>query len=402
MKVLFEDILKAREKLKAIIKDTEVEMSHSASEKWGAEIYFKYENLQRTGSFKIRGAYNKISNLSEAEKKRGVVASSAGNHAQGVALSGKLAGVKTTIVMPETASLNKISATKGYGATVILHGEIYDDAYAHARELEKSQGLTFVHPYEDPLVIAGQGTIGIEILEKIPDLDLIAIPIGGGGLISGIATAIKHLRPQCKIIGVQSVQAPGMNQMFHKQTVASPAKRISTIADGIAIKNPSALMYESFISKLVDEVVTVTDDEIAEAIVYLMERAKTVTEGSGAVAMAAMMNRKFPLAKKNCILLCGGNIDLNIIAKVIERGQIQRGRLAQISVVVDDLPGNLNRLTKAIADEKANVLEVHHDRVGQGLYLRETRIDFNLETTSREHVEKIKEALRKSGGRILE
>ena len=402
MKVLFEDILKAREKLKTIIKDTEVEMSHSASEKWGAEIYFKYENLQRTGSFKIRGAYNKISNLSDAEKKRGVVASSAGNHAQGVALSGKLAGVKTTIVMPETASLNKISATKGYGATVILHGEIYDDAYAHARELEKSQGLTFVHPYEDPLVIAGQGTIGIEILEKIPDLDLIAIPIGGGGLISGIATAIKHLRPQCKIIGVQSIQAPGMSQLFHKQATSALAKKISTIADGIAIKNPSAVMYESFISQLVDEVVTVTDDEIAEAIVYLMERAKTVTEGSGAAAMAAMMNRKFPLAKKNCILLCGGNIDLNIIAKVIERGQIQRGRLAQISVVVDDLPGNLNRLTKAIADEKANVLEVHHDRVGQGLYLRETRIDFNLETTSREHVEKIKEALRKAGGRILE
>ncbi len=402
MKVLFEDILKAREKLKTIIKDTEVEMSHSASEKWGADIYFKYENLQRTGSFKIRGAYNKIANLSEAEKKRGVVASSAGNHAQGVALSGKLAGVKTTIVMPETASLNKISATKGYGAEVILHGEIYDDAYAHARELEKSQGLTFVHPYEDPLVIAGQGTIGIEILEKIPDLDLIAIPIGGGGLISGIATAIKHLRPQCKIIGVQSAQAPSMSQLFHKQTITAQAKRISTIADGIAIKNPSPAMYENFISKLVDDVVTVTDDEIAEAIVYLLERAKTVTEGSGAAAMAAMMNRKFPLLKKNCILLCGGNIDLNIIAKVIERGQIQRGRLAQISVVVDDLPGNLNRLTKAIADEKANVLEVHHDRVGQGLYLRETRIDFNLETTSREHVEKIKEALRKAGGRILE
>ncbi len=403
MKVTFEDILKARETLKSVIKETEVELSHSASEKWGAPVYFKYENLQRTGSFKIRGAYNKIANLSEAEKKRGVVASSAGNHAQGVALSGKLAGVKTTIVMPETASLNKISATKGYGAEVILHGEIYDDAYAHAKELEKSKGFTFVHPFEDPLVIAGQGTIGIEILEKIPDLDLIVIPIGGGGLISGIATAIKHLRPQCKIIGVQSAQAPGMNQLFHHQTVTLQTKRISTIADGIAIKNPSAGMYENFISKLVDEVVTVTDDEIAEAIVYLLERAKTVTEGSGAAAMAAMMNRKFPLSKgKNCILLCGGNIDLNIIAKVIERGQIQRGRLAQISVIVDDLPGNLNRLTKAIADEKANVLEVHHDRVGQGLYLRETRIDFNLETTSREHVEKIKEALTKAGGRILE
>jgi threonine dehydratase len=402
MKVTFADIVKARENLKSIIKETEVELSHSASEKWGAPIYFKYENLQRTGSFKIRGAYNKILSLSEAEKKRGVVASSAGNHAQGVALSAKLAGVKATIVMPENASLNKISATRGYGAEVVLKGEIYDDAYEHARELEKSQGFAFVHPYEDEKVIAGQGTIGIEILERIPDLDLIAIPIGGGGLISGIATAIKHLRPQCKIIGVQSAQAPGMKELFNHQPISHTTKRISTIADGIAIKRPSPAMYENFISKLVDEVVTVSDDEIAEAIVYLIERAKTVTEGSGAAAMAAMMNRKFKLAAKNCILLCGGNIDLNIIAKVIERGQIQRGRLAQISVVVDDLPGNLSRLTKVIADEKANVLEVHHDRVGQGLYLRETRIDFTLETISREHVEKIKEALKRIGGRILE
>lgn len=401
MKLTFEDILKARELISSVINKTEMEQSFSASEKLGAQIFLKYENLQRTGSFKLRGAYNKIASLSEAEKKRGVVASSAGNHAQGVALSAKLAGVKATIVMPESASLNKISATKGYGADVILKGEIYDDAYEHARNLEKSYGFTFVHPYEDPLILAGQGTIGIEVLERVPDLDMIIIPIGGGGLISGIAAAVKHLRPQCKIIGVQSAQAPGMNSLFHHQPVPA-TKRIATIADGIAIKNPSRVMYEEFISKLVDDVVMVSDDEIAQAIVYLMERAKAVTEGSGAAAMAAALTKKVALGAKTCILLSGGNIDLNIIAKVIERGQIQRGRLAAISVVVDDLPGNLNRLTKVIADEKANILEVHHDRVETGLYLRETRIDFVLETSSLDHVAKIKEALKAVGGKILE
>lgn len=401
VKISFEDIQKAHEKLKGILKSTDTEISHSASEKLGSQIYFKYENLQRTGSFKIRGAYNKISNLSAAEQARGVVASSAGNHAQGVALSAKLAGVKATIVMPETASLNKVSATRGYGAEVVLKGEIYDEAYEHARQLEKAYGFTFVHPYQDPLVIAGQGTVGIEVLEKIPDLDLIVVPIGGGGLISGVATAIKHLRPQCRVVGVQSAQAPGMNQLFHKLNI-SAQKKISTIADGIAIKQPSQEMYDNYISKMVDDVVTVTDDEIAEAIVYLMERAKIVTEGSGAAAFAATLRKKISLPAKTCIVVSGGNIDLNIIAKVIERGQIQRGRLAQISVVVDDLPGNLNKLTKAIADQQANVLEVHHDRVEQGLYLRETRIDFVLETTSMDHLLKIKDALRAVGGRILE
>lgn len=402
MKISFEDILKAQEILKKVIKSTDLEYSHSASDKLGADIYFKFENLQRTGSFKIRGAYNKIFNLSEAQKKNGVVASSAGNHAQGVALSARLAGVKATIVMPESAPLNKVSATRGYGAEVILKGEIYDEAFEHAKQLEKAYGYTFVHPYEDPHVIAGQGTIGIEILEKIPDLDMLVIPIGGGGLISGVATAVKHLRPDCKIIGVQSAQAPGIYNLFHDKPVVAPVKRISTIADGIAIKHPSKTMYDSFISHLVDEIVTVTDDELAEAIVYLLERAKTVTEGSGASGMAALLNKKVEIGKKTCVLLSGGNIDLNIVSKVIERGQIQRGRLAQISVVVDDLPGSLSKLTKTMADQKANILEVHHDRVEHDLYLRETRIDFVLETTSLDHIERIKQALEAAGARIIE
>lgn len=400
MKVTLEDIRKARENLKNISKNTEIDLSTSAGRLVGCEVYLKFENTQRTGSFKIRGAYNKILNLTSEEKKRGVVASSAGNHAQGVALSAALAGVQATIVMPENASLTKVNATRGYGANVILQGEIYDDAYEHARFLEKDRELVFVHPYEDPHIIAGQGTIGLELHERLPELDSVVIPIGGGGLISGIASALRALNPKIKIYGVQSDQAPGMSQLFHKQN-PDAKKRISTIADGIAIKNPSKVIYENFISRYVDEVVTVTDDELAEAIVFLLERAKTMTEGSGAAAMAAVMNRKLALGQKSCVILSGGNVDLNIISKIIEKGQTKRGRLAELSVVVDDLPGNLSRLTKAIADQKANILEVHHDRISQGLFLRETRIDFVLETSSPEHIQKIKEALMAAGGKIL-
>ncbi len=401
MKISFEDIKKARETIKDIISTTELSHSISASKLLGSEVFFKFENTQRTGSFKFRGAFNKISNLTAEEKARGVVASSAGNHAQGVALSATLAGVKSTIVMPVNCSISKASATRSYGADVVLKGEIYDEAYEHAQSLEKQFGYTFVHPYQDPFVIAGQGTIGLEILEKIPDLDCVIVPIGGGGLISGVALAVKSINPKCRVIGVQSDRSPGMACLYNKQTVDQAKKRAATIADGIAIKNPSALMYESFISKYVDEVVTVSDDEIAEAIVFLMERTKTVAEGSGAAAMAAAMHRGLNLGKKCCVIISGGNIDLNIVSKIIDRGQILRGRLCELSVIVDDLPGNLSRLTGAIAAEKANVLEVRHDRVSQGLSLRETRIDFTLETSSIEHVERIKRALEATGAKII-
>lgn len=396
-----EDIQRAKKVLEKIIHSTSFEYSVSASQKMGSDIFFKFENMQRTGSFKIRGAFNKIISLSESEKAKGVVASSAGNHAQGVALSASLAKVKAKIVMPESASLNKISATRAYGAEVILKGEIYDDAYEYARELEKQEGLVFVHPYEDPFVIAGQGTIALEIFEAKKDLDSIVVPIGGGGLISGIALTMKSLNPKIKIYGVQSAQAPGMSQLFHHQKYEPIKKRISTIADGIAVKKPSPIMYENFIAKYVDEVVTVTDDEIAEAIVFLLERTKALVEGSGAVTVAAALNNKLKLGKSSCLVLSGGNIDLNIIAKVIERGQLKRGRLVELSVIVDDLPGTLHRLTKAIADTRANILEVHHDRISQGLFLRETRVDFVLETTSLDHIDKIKLALVEAGAKIL-
>lgn len=402
MKLTFADIQKAAEHLKSIAHRTETAHSVSASQTVGTEIYFKFENTQRTGSFKIRGAANKISQLTAAEKRQGIVASSAGNHAQGVALSASLAGVKATIVMPETAALNKVNATKAYGAEVILQGEVYDQAYEYARNLAKEKGYVFVHPYEDPLVIAGQGTIGLEMFEVTPNLNDIIVPVGGGGLISGVAIAMKHLNPKCRVIGVQSDQAPGMAQLFAHNSPNIPKGRISTIADGIAIKVPSQSMYDNFISKYVDEIVTVSEDEIAEALTFLLERIKTVTEGSGAAAWAAIMSHKVKVGPKVGVILSGGNIDLNIVSKVIERGQIKRGRLVQLSVIVDDLPGNLNRLTQAIALEKANVLEVHHDRINQGLFLRETRVDFVLETTSIEHIAKIKKALAAAGGKVIE
>lgn len=398
--VSLSEIQQAYELIKPNIKRTEIDESLSASRIAGSKVYYKFENEQITGSFKLRGALNKIAHLTEAEKKAGVVASSAGNHAQGVAYSATRSGVKSTIVMPRNAALVKVSATREYGANVILHGDIYDDAYEKARILEKEHGFIFVPPYEDERIIAGQGTIGLELLESIPDLDSIVVPIGGGGLISGIATAVKALNPKCKIFGVQSTQAPGMERLFHHQDQADAKKRISTIADGIAIKKPSQLMYDSFISKLVDDVVTVSDDEISEAIVFLIERAKAVTEGSGAVGVAAVLNQKLKLGAKTCVILSGGNIDLNTISQVVNRGLIRKGRLVELAVVVDDIPGTLSKLTQAIADLGANVLEVNHDRVSQGLNLRETRIEFVLETTGQDHVEQVRDALKKLGARF--
>lgn len=368
----------------------------------GTELYFKFENEQYTGSFKIRGALNKMNSLTDEERKRGVVASSAGNHAQGVALAAKELGVSAHIVMPVTAPIVKINATKSYGANVILHGDVYDEAYARAKELESEKGFTFVHAYQDPYVIAGQGTIGLEIFEDLPDLDSVVIPIGGGGLISGVATALKALKPSIKVIGVVSNQAPGMMHLFRGESEpASSKKRISTIAEGIAVKSPSPLMYATYISKLVDEIVEVDDNEIAQAIVFLLEKGKTVTEGAGASGLAAVMSRQLDLGKKSCVVISGGNIDLNVMAKVIERGLRREHRLARFAVVCDDLPGNLNRITTVMAECRANILEVYHDRVSPELGIRETRIDLLVETTSDEHIREIQEALKAQGFKII-
>ena len=400
MKVTAQDIKNAQQTIKNIINVTPCDFSRSASDIAGSEIYLKLENTQRTGSFKIRGASNKIMSLSDSEKARGVIACSAGNHAQGVALSSTMNKVKSIIVMPVNAPIAKIEATKKYGAEVILFGQMFDESKEYALKLAEEKKYVFVHPYEDEKVIAGQGTIGFEILEQISDLDSIVVPIGGGGLISGIAIAAKSINPKIKIIGVQTELVSTMTQMFLTKTYKPMTQAVATLADGIAIKQPSQVMFDSFISKYVDEVTTVSEGQIAEAIVFLLERAKTVSEGSGAVALAAALSKKLNLGRKSCMLVCGGNIDLNIVSDIINRGQIQRGRLCELSVIVPDVPGSLSRLTQIIAENRANVLEVHHDRLRQGLSLKETRIDFVLETTSHEHIQKIISELEKIGAKI--
>lgn len=398
MKVTLKDIDEAKARIEPIVKRTSLSKSFSTSKLIGSEIFFKYENEQIAGSFKIRGALNKISTLSDTEKKQGVVTSSAGNHAQGVAYSATKCGVPATIVMPEGAPLIKVNATREYGAQVILHGQVYDDAYDHARVLEKEQKLTFVHAFCDEKIIAGQGTIGLEIYETMPDVESVVVPIGGGGLISGIAIALKSKNPKIKIYGVQSDIACGMTQLFRNEKPNFTNRRLMTIADGIAMKKPNEEMYETFIKKYVDDIVTVTDDEIAESIFYLIERLKSVTEGSGAASLAAVMQKKLSLGKKSCVILSGGNIDLNIIAKVIDQGLVKKGRLVEIAVVVPDIPGLLSQMTQVIAAERANVLQVYHDRSDRSLHLRETRIQFVLETTSHEHVERIKRVLQSIDG----
>jgi threonine dehydratase len=396
------DIQKAREIIRTEVHNTSVDYSRSFSRTAGTDIFLKKENEQRTGSFKIRGAINKMHCLSAAEKAKGVIACSAGNHAQGVALSAQLSKVKSIIVMPESAPLVKVEATKDYGAEIILKGQIYDEAAEHARTLSKQHGYTFFHPFEDPDVIAGQGTLGLEILEQIPDMDSVVVPIGGGGLISGIAIAIKALRPKCKIYGVQASRVPSMASAFTNKKILTDVACLPTIADGIAVKRPSQHMYDNYISKLIDDVVTVGEDEIAEAIVLLMERSKAVVEGAGASSMAAVLSRKLSLGKKTCVVLSGGNIDMNLVEKVIDRGLSRHGRITRLSVIVGDVPGTLNKLTGCLADLRANVLQVSHDRIDQGVALMETRIDFTLETNSPAHIETIKTALTKMGVRLLE
>lgn len=403
IKVDLGDIKKAREQIKAVVRRTEMLRSEAMSRQCGNDIWLKLENTQITGSFKLRGAFNKISSLTPEERSRGVVASSAGNHAQGVAFSAAKAGVQCTIVMPMNAPLIKVESTRGFGARVVQHGEIYDDAFDKAKEIERDEGLSFVHPYEDALIIAGQGTIGLEIFEDLPNVETVVVPIGGGGLISGIAVALKALRPEVRVVGVQSELSDNLCRVFRGETPspeASPASlgpKVATIADGIAVKRPSPRMMESFIRPLVDEIVLVSDDEIAEAIVNLIERQKTVAEGAGAAAVAAVLAGKVKLKGPSVIVVGGGNIDLNIMAKVIEKGLVRKGRLVELSVIVDDLPGNLNRLTQILAANRANILEVHHDRVSRGLELRQTKINFVIETTNHEHVERIREAFRSAG-----
>ena len=361
----------------------------------GVELYLKTENLQVTGSFKVRGAYDKMSRLSPEEKARGVVACSAGNHAQGVALAAKKNNIKAVICLPDGAPISKVEATRSYGAEICLVEGVYDDAYRKAQELRDEMGYTFIHPFNDPDVIAGQGTIGLELAKQIPDMDAVIVPIGGGGLIAGVAYTLKNLNPNIKIYGVQAAGAPSMYESIRqKQILTLPS--VKTIADGIAVN----LAYD-LISNYVDEIATVTDDEISAAILKVMEKHKLVTEGAGAVAVAAVMFDKFDLEGKKVVsLLSGGNIDVTILSRVISRGLVMSGRRCKFLIEVADKPGELSRVSQIIAKQGANIISSLHER-SSGSSITGCNIRVTLETRDYEHVESIRAALEEAGYNIV-
>lgn len=381
------DIWQARRVLEGVVRKTDI-IPAFLNNPYTNEVYLKLENLQRTGSFKVRGAYNKISRLSDEQRQKGVIASSAGNHAQGVALAAAEFGIKATIVMPATAPLAKITATKSYGAEVVLHGDVYDDAYIKAQDIQSSTGAVFIHPFEDADVIAGQGTIGLEIMEEVPDADAILVPIGGGGLIAGISLAAKSINPNIKIIGVEAANAASMQSSLEQgQQVALDSA--ATIADGIAVKKPGQLNYE-IVKEQVDQIVTVSEEDIANAVLMLLERFKLVAEGSGAVTVAALLNGCLDMTDKKVVaLISGGNIDVNLLSRIVDRGLAHTGRKTELTTVILDKPGSLQNMLKIISAMGANIVEIHHNRITTEAGLNRARVDLVLETQDNQHLDKL-------------
>jgi len=394
--VTINDIKQASEALQGIIHRTPLDLSRTFSELAHNQVYLKMENMQKTGSFKIRGAYNKIHNLSLIEKNRGVIAASAGNHAQGVAYAAARAGLRAMIVMPEVAPLSKVMATLGYGAEVTLSGQVYDEAFRRAQELQQEQGFTFIHAFDDAQVIAGQGTIGLEILQELPDVSTIVVPIGGGGLIAGIATVVKGIAPHVRVVGVQASGAPAM-YLSKKAAHIVTTKDAVTVADGIAVKVPGTITYE-IIRKYVDEIVTVEEEEIAGAILMLLERSKVSAEGAGAVSLAAILNGKIGgRGQKLVAVVSGGNIDVNVISRIIERGLVKAGRRILVATPVTDRPGSLIKMLTIIAGLGVNVISISHDRIDPGVSLGQAEVVLSLETRDIGHAEELLRNLNREG-----
>ena len=384
--------------LKDVIRKTPLTPSPKLSSK--CNLYLKTENLQVTGSFKVRGAGYMISQLTEEEKARGVIACSAGNHAQGVALASAKYGIKATICLPDGAPISKVEATKSYGAEVVMVPGVYDDAYNHALKLRDENGYTFVHPFDDENVIAGQATIGLEILKERNDIDAVVVPIGGGGLISGVAFAIKTLAPHVKVYGVQAAGAPSMYNSIKDGKIERLAS-VSTIADGIAVKEPGVNTFD-YCSKFVDEIVTVTEDEISSAILAMIEQHKMIAEGAGAVAVAAVMFNKLPIENKNVVcVVSGGNIDVTILSRVIERGLLTSGRTCNLCIELMDKPGQLQLVSTIIANHGGNVISVHHERASEKMDINGCFLRIVLETRNYEHINIIENALRDAGFRLV-
>ena len=384
--------------LKNIIRPTNLVRAYGIAPE--CELYLKPENLQNTGSFKLRGAGYKISQLSDEEKSKGVIACSAGNHAQGVALAASKCGINSLICLPDSAPISKVEATKAYGADVCLVEGVYDDAYTKALELRDQMGYTFVHPFDDENVIAGQGTIGLEIINDLDDIDAVIVPIGGGGLISGVAFAIKSIRPSIKVYGVQAAGAPSMfNSIRDGEIETLPS--VSTIADGIAVKKPGNITFD-MVSKYVDDIATVTEDEIAAAILALIEKQKMIAEGAGAVSVAAAMFGKFPIqGKKVVCVVSGGNIDVTSLSRVIERGLMKSGRHSDLLIELVDKPGQLKDVSRIIADCGGNVIGVHHERNSSTASINGCYLRITMETRNYEHVQEITQALTAEGFHIV-
>lgn len=393
-----DNFYKARYVLSHIIRRTDLIHAPHINEE--SDVYLKPENLQTTGSFKLRGAYYKISQLSEDEKKRGVIACSAGNHAQGVALAASSHGIKSLICLPEGAPMSKVEATRRFGAEIRLVPGVYDDAFQEAIRLRDEHGYTFIHPFDDENVIAGQGTIGLELLDQLPDLDAVIVPIGGGGLISGIAFAIKSLNPSIKVYGVQAQGAPSMLNSVEQQC-RKALKSVSTIADGIAVKEPGHITYDTC-CKYVDEIVTVNEDEICAAILALLEQQKLIAEGAGAVSVAAAMFNKVPVkGKKVVCVVSGGNIDVTILSRVISRGMAKSGRVFTFSVELEDKPGQMVEVSRVVAQQGGNVIRVQHERNDDSQQVNSCELRMTVETRNQEHIDSIRKALVDEGFHLV-
>ena len=393
-----EAFIKAKEKLSKVLLETQLIYSPIFSKESGNKVFIKPENLQKTGSFKIRGAYNKISNLTDAEKKRGVIASSAGNHAQGVAYGAKESGIKAVIVMPKSTPLIKVESTKQYGAEVILHGDVYDDAFKKAKELEEKEGYVFVHPFNDEDVLDGQGTIALEILEELPETDIILVPIGGGGLISGIACAAKILKPEIKIIGVEPEGAASAYEAIKENKVVE-LKEANTIADGTAVKKIGDLNFE-YIKKYVDEIITVSDYELMEAFLLLVEKHKIIAENSGILSIAATKKLK-EKNKKVVSVISGGNIDVLMISSMINKGLIRRDRIFNFTVSIPDKPGELAKVVDLIAEQGANVIKLEHNQFKNLSRFKDIELQITVETNGSEHVQNLTQAFEEKGYEIV-
>jgi threonine dehydratase len=396
--VTLHSIEEARARIRADVYCTPCNHSATISRIAGQRVYLKLENLQMTGSFKERGALNKILTLTDSDKQRGVIAASAGNHAQGVAFHATRHGIRARIVMPMMTPLVKVNATRNYGADVVLHGANYDEAYEEACRLAALEGLVFIHPFDDPAVISGQGTIALEILEQVQDVEAVVVPIGGGGLISGIACALKSLRPNVRVIGVQAARMPSMQSALraHKPVTIDSN---TTIADGIAVRRSGEITVP-MVEKYVDEIVLAEEEEIASGILTLLEREKTLAEGAGAAAVAALLHHKTTLrGEKTVALVCGGNIDVSLLARIIQRGLAKDGRIVRLQIHLSDRPGSLHQLTRLLTVHQANIVELHHDRTYYGVNLGDTMIDVTLEARGEEQIQQILHGLAQEGYR---